>query len=254
MLKEFAHEKLVNPIWAKHLQHDKVGFYDGWHLRQEIRNSDYFLASSSFTIKTFQEQGISGEKFLLVPLGFDPSRFHSKAENGLRSGFIFVGQLTQRKGISYLLESFKAISKVSSATLQIVGRDTGDFRTILQAQPGLRIHSHMSQSEVANLMQQARVFVLPSLAEGFCLSAIEAMASGLVVILSNRTGVHDIVQNGKNGFIVDPRDTEKIAELMLTLDSNPTLASQISIQASLTASEYTWEKYRHSVLEHLKRL
>jgi glycosyltransferase involved in cell wall biosynthesis len=211
------------------------------------------LASSSFTISTFQEQGVPPEKFLLLPLGYDPIKFDSSNQSSQRNGFIYVGQLTQRKGLSYLIDAYERFASNSKMGLQLIGRDSGGLMPYLTDLPGITIQSHVDQLALSEYMHKASVFVLPSLAEGFCLSALEAMASGLVVILSDRTGVHDIVRNGENGFIIDPRDTQKLAGLMEMLNSKPQLISEISKRAKETAAIYTWDKYQLNVLEILKR-
>jgi glycosyltransferase involved in cell wall biosynthesis len=253
MVNELTHEKETNPLWSKNLQHQKISRYDRWHLNREIANSDFILASSSFTISTFQEQGVPPEKFLLLPLGYDPIKFDSSNQSSQRNGFIYVGQLTQRKGLSYLIDAYERFASNSKMGLQLIGRDSGGLMPYLTDLPGITIQSHVDQLALSEYMHKASVFVLPSLAEGFCLSALEAMASGLVVILYDRTGVHDIVRNGENGFIIDPRDTQKLAGLMEMLNSKPQLISEISKRAKETAAIYTWDKYQLNVLEILKR-
>ena len=78
-------------------------------------------------------------------------------------------------------------------------------------EPRVRHVPPQPRSELRRIYLNADVYVLPSLAEGFGLTALEAMACGLPVILSEHTFAHDIVTDGKEGYVVPIRDADAIA-------------------------------------------
>ena len=247
MVDEFERESRANPIWSKYLQHNRINEYERKHLDREIENASYLLASSNFTVSTFLEQGIAMKKFFVAPLGFDFNKFKKNGNHVERNGIIFVGQLTQRKGISYLLDAYDVISKSIPLNLYFVGRDTSGMGEQLKEIPGIFLFSHKNQDELNSMMQKAKYFILPSLAEGFALSALEAMACGLIVIVSDRTFAEDIVKNGENGYVVDPRNINGIIEIINNIESDPILANKLSMAAIATSRNFTWEKYRVKV-------
>ena len=247
MVSEFEKESRINPGWSKFLQHHQISRYERYHLDREIKNADFFLASSSFTVSTFQQQGIDQEKFFIVPLGFDIDKFKNQVEYEERKGLIFVGQLTQRKGISYLIDAFQVISRDHPVQLEFIGRDTGGMRNKLENIPGVSLIPHMNQEDLNTKMQMAKYLFLPSLAEGFALSALEGMACGLIVIISDRTFAQDIISNGENGYILDPRDVEGIVKVYKLLESNSILATKVSRCAKATVEEFTWKNYQDKV-------
>ena len=77
---------------------------------------------------------------------------------------------------------------------------------------------------VRDRLRQSDVFVLPSLSEGFCNAAVEAMACGLPVVMTNCGGVREGVADGVEGFIVPVRDPEAMAAAIERLAKDPALA------------------------------
>jgi glycosyltransferase involved in cell wall biosynthesis len=174
-----------------------------------------------------------------------------QAQPSDRSGIIYVGQLTQRKGISYLIDSYHKVNASCVVDLKIIGRDTGQMATKL-SKLRLPIHSHMNQTSLNEAMLHSKYFLLPSLAEGFGLSALEAMATGLIVIISNRTFGNDIITDGVNGYVFDPRDTVSVANIILEIERDLDLASRLSEAAVHSAKQLTWETYRQKVFSIIR--
>ena len=123
---------------------------------------------------------------------------------------VFVRQITQRKGISYLVEAFKRAS-IPKSELVLLGRPIGSVDPWAQI-PGVKHVPLMPRSQLPAVYANADVYVLPSLVEGFGLTGLEAMASGLPVVLSEHTFGSDVITDGVDGYVVPIRDPESIAE------------------------------------------
>jgi len=94
---------------------------------------------------------------------------------------------------------------------------------------------------VKTFMQQADVFVLPSLSEGFPNVILEAMACGLPIIASRVGGIPDIITNDINGYLVEVKDTNDMANKIMLLLSDDTLRKKISDNNRHLVKKYTWE-------------
>jgi glycosyltransferase involved in cell wall biosynthesis len=97
------------------------------------------------------------------------------------------------------------------------------------------------REEVKTYMQQADVFVLPSLSEGFPNVILEAMACGLPIIASRVGGIPDIITNDTNGYLVEAEDANDLANKIILLLSDDALRKKISDNNRYHVKKYEWE-------------
>ncbi|HIW29536.1 MAG TPA: glycosyltransferase family 4 protein [Candidatus Luteococcus avicola] len=236
-----------NPRWAPYLQGHDLTPAQRAHLDEEVALADHILVASEFVRRTFIESGIPEYKLLVELLGADVAQFGSPApepdrELGLR--ILFAGQLTQRKGLSYLVEGF-ASAGLDNATLRFVGPAIGDVDHLLTG-PGVEVIGAVSKPELGRHYRWADLLVLPSLAEGFGLTALEAMACGTPCLLSTSTFADDVITPEVNGFIVPPADSEAIAQVFRRVANSEVGLPRMKELAAQRALELTWERYRHA--------
>jgi glycosyltransferase involved in cell wall biosynthesis len=106
-------------------------------------------------------------------------------------------------------------------------------------------HPYAGEKELPGLYRGARMLLLPSLAEGFGLTALEAMACGTPVITSNTSSLPEVV--GDAGLLVDPRDPTAIVEAMARLFSDDRLAKELRERGLARAPRFTWERVGRAV-------
>ena len=189
--------------------------------RMLAEHTDYVLSPSSYVTKSFLARGFKPEQILrnVYPVNLDlftPRSTQRPANQPLT--FINTGSLSLRKGTPYLLEAFRIIrQKHPSARLLLTQIIQDDVKPILARYRDLPIEwsQGLPHPELAQRLQSADVFLLPSLEEGLVRTAIEAMACGLPVVLTPNTGANDFVQAGTNGDVVPVRDPQAIAEAAL---------------------------------------
>lgn len=223
-------------------------------LDAECALADTILVGSSFARESFIAEGVPPEKLRVVPYGVDPQRFFpapdasaAKVEGrggGLRS--LFVGQICQRKGISYLLRAYQAFAS-QGTQLRLVGQLLGNPASFVPYRHLFEHIPHVPQQVLADVYRQSDVFVFPSLIEGLGLVVLEAMASGLPVI-TTPNGPGDIVRDGVDGFVVPIRDPEAITEKLEYLRANPERRIEMGRNARRRALEFTWDAYRQKIL------
>lgn len=204
--------------------------------------ADRVLAASEYVRDSLIMNGVPPSRIALCPYGVDTERFRPVEKVDDRPfQILFVGQLSQRKGIKYLLEAVKDL-RLEKAELVLMGgvRGSGDG---LKSYEGLFRHiSHVPYSELPQYYQSAHIFVYPSLHEGSALAIYEALASGLPVITTPNSG--SVVRDGVDGFIVPIRDIEALKEKILLLYQNKDLRDRMSLQARKRAESFTWQAYR----------
>lgn len=241
-------EAKLNPEWASTLQ---ANFDSAEKLARkdaELQLSDVVFVASSFTKQTLQLAPNLKAPVVCIPYGAPSvNKINTPKSTTQKLRVLFVGSLSQRKGISYLLD---AVNKLGSQIeLTLIGRTVGYCRPLEKALKNHRWISSLPHHQILEEMSRHDVFVFPSLFEGFGLVILEAMSQGLPVITTPHTAGPDIIADGKDGFIVPIRSSEAIAEKLDLLISNRKLLQEMSQAAQLKASLFSWEQYGKYLVE-----
>jgi glycosyltransferase involved in cell wall biosynthesis len=221
-------------------------------LDAEVALADVVLVGSTFLRNTFTQEGITASKIRVTPYGTNTSLFRPRTEpkpSPATFRVIFVGQMTQRKGLSYLLEAFAGIPS-PDMELVLVGKMVGSGRWLSTVGDRVTFVPHCHKERLAELYRSADVFVLPTLVEGMPLVLLEAMASGLPVIVTPN-GTTDIVRDGVEGFIVEPRDSPAIRDRILALRGDTDKRTTMGRRAATRAAQFTWDSYRDRIAVQL---
>jgi glycosyltransferase involved in cell wall biosynthesis len=240
-------EARLQPDFAGTLQGGVVSSATERQLSLEIALADNIIVLSSFQSRTFTEEGVAPERLHVLPLGVDTELFRPATRARSETLTVgFVGQITQRKGISYLLAAFGAL-RPRRARLLMVGRPVGSSRPWMLE--GVEHHSAVARWDLPHFYAQMDVFVLPSLIEGFPMTALEAMACGVPVIVSENTFGTDVVIDGYNGYVVPIRNVDTIVDRIRLLADDESLRLSMARNARATAERYTWDIYGRRLLE-----
>ena len=234
-------ELALQPDFAETMQFPAPTARAADQLSREIEMADELIVLSSFQLRTFEEEEVTPKRHHVLPLGVDVDLF--RPTNRIRRGPFtigFVGQITQRKGISYLMTAFEAL-RPRGVRLLMVGNPVGPRDAWIRE--GVEHHPAVARKNLPDFYAQMDVFVLPSLIEGFGLTALEAMASGVPVILSENTFGSDIVTDGHDGFVVPIRSAEAIVERVRALSSDRSMWATMSANGRGTSEKYTWRAF-----------
>jgi glycosyltransferase involved in cell wall biosynthesis len=165
---------------------------------------------------------------------------------------LFVGSMSQRKGLADLFEAMKLIDS-PHVSLSILGRPSLTMSFYREIFPHFEYLSPRSNKEVQDVMNEHDVLVLPSIIEGRALVQQEAMASGLPLIITPNTGGEDLIESEKTGFVVPIRDPEKIAEKIEWFAKEQKMLPDMSRYCRKKAMQYNWSTYANSVINFCLR-
>ena len=222
----------------------------------EYAQADRILVPTSYTRQTFLDQGIPGDKVKKAPYGVDLGRFYPDGAPPVETfEVLFVGALSIRKGIRYLLEAFERFDHPKKR-LTLVGSpsdETTDLVAKAVAGGNVVATGAVSRDEVRERMSRSHVMVLASVEEGLALVQAQALACGCPVIASPPTGCEDLYTDGVEGFVVPVRDPVAIADRLTRLADEPELRDRMSAAAvERVKSLGGWERYGDTVFDYLE--
>lgn len=250
----YEEDMLRSPRFAERLRSERPVLFnaDLRRFHSELQDADLVLCPSEFVMRSVEFSGVPGERLALCPYGsnFDVTeRVWSKDYGTLR--LLYVGTVTQMKGISYLLDAVKAFPECA-VSLTVVGEFDnagGLFDEYVERVDFLGRQPH---AEVRRIALESDVFIVPSLAEGMSLAGLEALACGLPLVCSANSGVNDLVEDGGNGFVVPVGDEPAIREKIEWFLNHRSMIPVMGVAAQRTAAEYTWDRYEEAVADAIE--
>ncbi|TDO97067.1 glycosyltransferase family 4 protein [Flavobacterium sp. 245] len=245
----------INPEWSSTL----TGFNDSVdklnRKDQELALADVIFVASSFTKKTLEEYSGNLPDIKIIPYGF-PEANEKKEYQPLvnrKLKVLFVGGLSQRKGISYLFEAVEGLK--DKVELTVVGhKAVADCKALNRALEQHQWIPTLSHSQVLNCMREHDVLVFPSLFEGFGLVITEAMSQGVPVITTERTAGPDIISDNVDGWIVPAGSSIAINQVFTKIFERPEILEQFGLAAQIKAQSRPWSVYGQEMAETLSSL
>lgn len=192
---------------------------------------------------------------LFRPIGEEQLHRVVQSRYGIRSDFILaVGNLQPRKNLLRLISAFASIRRqVEPIQLVVTGKAQWQSSAVYAAVRHLGLEhdvvftGYVSDEDLVLLYNAAKVFVYPSIYEGFGLPILEAMACGTPTVTSNTSAMPEVAENA--AILVDPYQVNEIAEAIWTILSRPDLAQHLSEQGLQRAAQFSWEKTAQQTLE-----
>lgn len=242
--KLLEEEQKRRPEWASTL----TGFKDSIEKLDrkdcELTLASQIIVASGFTASTLSDFPGELAPVTIIPYGFPDviiERVYTDLnERPLR--LLFVGSLSQGKGIANLFEAVEMLGKEVSLT--VVGHKRSE--ECLPLNQALKLHKwfpSLPHDAVLKLMSEHDIFVFPSLFEGFGLVITEAMSQGTPVITTNRTAGRDLIKNGENGWIVEPGSTESLYSCLVNILADKHCIKMLGKAAMETARQRPWDRY-----------
>jgi glycosyltransferase involved in cell wall biosynthesis len=240
-----------------------TAYYD--RNRREWEIADVIVVNSEWTRDAIVAEGASPEKIEILPLAYESKRvatrqqedgaqerqpmFRSRLPDRARSAtlrVLWLGQVNVRKGIHYLIEAARLL-QTEHVEFDVVG-SIGISEAALNSAPrNMRFHGSVSRDCAAGWYRQSDVFVLPTLSDGFAITQLEAFAHCLPVITTPNCG--RVVEDGKTGFVIPPRDPEALAEAVMQFVRNRSLVDEMFPRCQEAINAYSIDSYGQRLVE-----
>jgi glycosyltransferase involved in cell wall biosynthesis len=279
MAARFAHRPCIitgdsNGLYEKELPWLKARVKKAV-LTRLFRRVQAFLVTGPFNRMFYENYGVRADKLFFAPLAVDNGYFMRKAElarprkDEIRARYgipphilllLFVGKLVSRKrplDIVFVLKELQhAFPSLGAAWV-----GDGELRPQLEAEIARQgverayLLGFKNQNELPDLYAMADVFALPSWHEPMGLVANEAMASGLPVIASNRTGVWGaggLVRDGETGFVYPAGDVRALCEAVTKLAGDPELRQVMGRRATQVVGECSVDRCVDGILDAVR--
>jgi len=166
---------------------------------------------------------------------------------GKRFRFLFVGAMTQRKGLADLFAAFKQLNR-SDIELVVLGFPLLPLEFYRREFPDFSYETPKPQGLVKATMLSCDVLVLPSIVEGRAMVQTEALSCGLPIVVTANAGAEDLVEQGKTGFIVPIRDPAALAERLNWIADHRDWVTDIRPDVLEKARQSGWDRYTDAIL------
>lgn len=215
--------------------------------RMGMEKASAVIAVSHYTAGILiSRYGIPADKIHVVHNGINPKSVDRRAfSNGSTAKVLFLGRITSQKGPEYFVKAAEQVLRKND-NVKFIMAGWGDLAPdIVEMVAVKRLGSKilftgfLRGGQVDLAYRMSDIFVMPSVSEPFGLSALDAVQQGLPVILSKTTGVGEILRNG--ALKVDFWDADKMAEQILDILNNPSLAEQLRTNAMKEIRNLTWD-------------
>jgi glycosyltransferase involved in cell wall biosynthesis len=244
-----------------------------WFLRifeeRMLERSNSIIAVSEFTKRELKQYyKVKQGKIHVIHNGVDVDKFQPTADKrkakealGFSSddiAILSVGRLYARKGLFTLIESMPLVArKFKNAKFIIAGKGLSNemkklvnYATKLGVKDNIVFTGYFPDKKLPQLYQTADIFAFSTFYENLPFAVLEALSSGLPVVTTNVGGIPEMIENGRNGFLVQPSNARELADKILYYIEHPAAASEMAFHARKTILErFDWRLIVKKVLK-----
>jgi len=206
----------------------------------EYDEADFVEVPTRLARQTFLDRGFPEKKLITIPpVGADPKVFYPPPEPPKEFRAITVGA-SRRKGTKVAIEA----ARLAEVPLWVVGRPESRIEASMgHLGSSVEFLGPVSQPRLAQLYREASVALIPSVEEGLAHAVVEALASGLPIIASVESGAGEVIEHGREGWLIINTDSEMTAEYLARLRASAPLRTRMSTAATETGRRWSWDAY-----------
>lgn len=237
-----------------------------------IPNCDGYIAVSHDAKEYILSFGVNRNRVFVSIQTLDIKNFRGRCEkarenkNTLRDSMgwkekiiLYSGSLIERKGIIHLLKAFKLLAEKNKDIRLLIVGDGKKYETYKKycqfkdIEEKVYFSGFIQQEELPFYYASADVYIFPSLEDTFAVTVNEAMAAGLPILCSKFAGcTNDLIENGVNGYVIDPTDYNSIVKYLEKTLSDPKLRENMGKASSNIIDKFDIEEAAQGFLKAIK--
>ncbi|WP_457618358.1 glycosyltransferase family 4 protein [Lutibacter sp.] len=209
-----------------------------WFEKKALTTANFITSVSEFTAKKTTKLFSLSKKIEVIHNGIDSTNFSASSIKVEANSILYFGTIIRKKGVLELAGIFnEVVKKNPKASLTLLGKDVVDIlkkkstlelfqcKLSAKAKNNVTYISHVPYNQVKEYIAKANVIVLPSFAEAFPMTWLEAMAMEKALVTSNIGWAKELMIDGETGFIEDPRNHDLYAAKIIQLLENKEMNS-----------------------------
>ena len=247
-----------------------------WRMLQASKRTfssgvDRVIAPSDYVKARLVREGVSAKKVITIHNGVNLQKFRAgavtedmRAKYGIGPDTVLIASISQlipEKGIDYLIEA-AALTLKRGADVSFIhvgdGPCAAEYKSKVERlglQKRFVFAGLLNLPEVGAILRQSDVFTLPcTWGEAFSLVILEALATGKPAIVTDAGGNVEAVEDGRNGFVVPPRDATALAEAITTLHDDPQMRRAMGEESARRSSYFSLERWVEETIRVYGRL
>jgi glycosyltransferase involved in cell wall biosynthesis len=249
-----AEEAERYPQWEPTLESTREPEEKLFRKEEELRMADRITCPSQFVLDSIPSEIKQKTPCQISPFGSPKSDPPSKemvtnSSNCLK--LLFVGSMSQRKGLADLFEAMKLVKK-EPVTLSVLGQPSLPLEFYRKQFSDFQYFPPCSNQKVREIMMKHDILVLPSIVEGRALVQQEALSCGLSIIATRNSGGEDLVEEGLTGHLAPIRSPEKLAQCIVKNLEEINSLKEKKVECLKKAKQYSWEEYASKIIDNNK--
>lgn len=181
----------------------------------EYEQADRIYVSSRHAWESFAEEGVPAECLSSFALAPHPRYTPADAPSAVETfDIVYVGSLSVAKGVPLLIDAVRSLPQRDIRLMLVGGWGTRGMRRFVQRSVAEDPRIEVCPGDPLPLLRNAALCVHPSYADGFAYAPVEALACGVPTIVSEHTGMKDLIEPGRNGEVLPTGDRNALTEAM----------------------------------------
>ncbi|WP_369769507.1 glycosyltransferase family 4 protein [Flavobacterium sp. WC2416] len=228
-----------------HLDNRPVKWINKFHEKRALVKANGYLSVSQYTADVTNQLFKTSKNFTIIPNGINTNLFSNDGTYNEVKTILYFGGIIRKKGVLEIPHYFnQVIEKIPYAQLILIGQDMPDkltgntstfqmMKELFSEEAGLNVKflGSVPYQEIKRHIENATVCIFPSYAEALPVSWIEAMAMGKSVVTSNIGWSKEVIDDGIDGFLVQPSQHSEYANKIIQLLQNEGLQKELGIEA-----------------------
>jgi glycosyltransferase involved in cell wall biosynthesis len=223
-----------------HIEGRKQKWKNHWFESLALKGADYLVSVSQFTDDETRKLFQLKKEITVIHNFINTAFIQPKGLPMIKNQLLYFGTIIRKKGVLELAHIFnEVVQQAPEATLLVVGKDVIDIQEKVStkalflshltevAKKRVQILEHVPYPQMVEMIEQAHVVVLPSLAEAFPMAWLEAMALAKPMVTSNIGWAQEMVVDGESASMEHPSNHQSMADKIVHLINNPAAAENM---------------------------